>query len=64
MSDLEVISLSLTAKYLGIDSKNDLFLKLTSSLAFKIERIVDNRTNRGFAALPRCYYHETYRIVQ
>jgi len=64
MSDIEVISLSLTAKYLGIDRENDLFLKLTSSLAFKIERIVDNRTNRGFAALTRCYYHETYRIVQ
>ena len=46
MSDLEVISLSLTAEYLGIDSENDLFRKLTSCLAFKIERTVYNRRKR------------------
>lgn len=46
MSDLEVISLGLTAEYLGIDSENDLFRKLPSCLAFKIERTVYNRRKR------------------
>lgn len=46
MSDLEVISLGLTAEYMGIDSENDLFRKLPSALACKIERTVYNRRKR------------------
>lgn len=46
MSDLELISLSLTAEYLGIDSENDLFRKLPSSFKDKIERSVYNRRRR------------------
>ncbi|WP_262250012.1 IS982 family transposase [Parapedobacter soli] len=46
MSDLEVISLSLTAEYLGVDSESDLFRKLPSCLACKIERTVYNRRKR------------------
>lgn len=46
MSDLEVISLSLTAEYMGIDSENDLFRKLPSCLQGKIERTVYNRRKR------------------
>jgi len=57
MSDLEVISLSLTAEYLGIDSENDLFRKLPSCLAFKIERTVYNRRRRRL--LP---YQDAIRI--
>ncbi len=43
MSDLELISLSLTAEYLGIDSENDLFRKLPCSVKTRIERSVYNR---------------------
>lgn len=46
MSDLEVISLSLTAEYMGIDSENDLFRKLPSCLSSKIDRTVYNRRKR------------------
>src|SRR5690606_14540828 len=46
MSDLEVISLSLTAEYMGIDSESDLFRKLPSCLQRKIERTVYNRRKR------------------
>jgi len=46
MSDLEVISLSLTAEYMGIDSENDLFRKLPSCLACRIDRTVYNRRKR------------------
>lgn len=46
ISDLELISLSLTTEYLGIDSENDLFRKLPSSLKSKIERSVYNRRIR------------------
>ncbi len=46
MSDLEVISLSLTAEYMGIDSENDLFRKLPSCLGNKIDRTVYNRRKR------------------
>lgn len=46
MSDLEVISLSLTAEYMGIDSENDLFRKLPCCLQGKIERTVYNRRKR------------------
>ena len=46
LSDLEVISLSLTAEYMGIDSENDLFRKLPSCLLGKIDRTVYNRRKR------------------
>src|SRR5690606_12258520 len=46
MSDLEVISLSLTAEYMGIDSENDLFRKLPCCLQGKIECTVYNRRKR------------------
>ena len=46
MSDLEVISLGLTAEYMGIDSENDLFRKLPACLSSKIERTVYNRRKR------------------
>lgn len=46
MSDLEVISLGLTAEYMGIDSENDLFRKLPPCLHSKIERTVYNRRKR------------------
>ena len=45
-SDLELICLSLTAEYLGIDSESDLFRKLPKTLFSKIERSVYNRRRR------------------
>ena len=49
LSDLELISLCLTAEYLGIDSENDLFRKLPETLCSKIERSVYNRRRRRLA---------------
>ena len=46
LSDLEVISLSLTAEYMSIDSENDLFRKLPISISEKIERSVYNRRRK------------------
>lgn len=46
MSDLELISLSLTAEYMGIDSENHLFRNLPQSFTQKIERSVYNRRRR------------------
>jgi len=46
MSDLELISLSLTAEFLGIDSESDLFRKLPCTISYKIERSVYNRRRR------------------
>jgi len=46
LSDLELISLSLTAEFLGIDSENDLFRKLPKSIYSKLERSVYNRRRR------------------
>jgi len=46
LSDLELVSLSLTAEFMGIDSVNDLFRKLPETLSFKIERSVYNRRRR------------------
>ena len=46
LSDLELISLSLTAEYLGIDSENDLFRKLPQEIFSKIERSVYNKRRR------------------
>lgn len=46
LSDLELIGLSLTAEYLGIDSENDLFRKLPTAILSKIERSVYNSRRR------------------
>ena len=49
MSDLEVLSLSLTAEYMGIDSENHLFRNLPGFFTDKIERSVYNRRRRKLA---------------
>lgn len=49
LSDLDLVSISLTAEYLGIDSENDLFRKLPKSITAKIERSVYNRRRRRLA---------------
>jgi hypothetical protein len=46
MKDLEVVSLALTAEYMGIDSENHLFRQLPYFLSSKIERSVYNRRKR------------------
>jgi len=46
MSDLELIGLSLTAEFMGIDSENDLFRKLPKIISCKIDRSVYNRRRR------------------
>ena len=50
MSDLELISLNLTAEFMGIDSENDLFRKLPKSISCKIERSVYNRRKRNLVS--------------
>jgi hypothetical protein len=47
MSDLELITLSLTAEFMGVDSENDLFRNLPASFLAKIERSVYNRRRRN-----------------
>jgi hypothetical protein len=47
MSDLELIILSYTSEFLGIDRENDLFRKLPESIFLKIERSVYNRRRNG-----------------
>ena len=49
LSDLELISLSLTTKFMGIYSENDLFRKLPKTLSSKIERSVYNKRRRKLA---------------
>lgn len=46
LSDLELITLSLTAEYMGIDSENHLFRILPKFFTGKIERTVYNRRRR------------------
>lgn len=46
MSDLELVSLSITAEYMGIDSENNLFKMLPKPISSKIERSVYNRRRR------------------
>ena len=46
LSDIEVVSMNLTAEYLGIDSECDLFRKLPRELSSNIERSVYNRRRR------------------
>ncbi|MBT0552564.1 hypothetical protein D1Z97_10140 [Riemerella anatipestifer] len=42
LSDLELISLSITTEYMGIDSEHNLFRRLPQFLSKKIERSVYN----------------------
>ncbi|MBW1618441.1 IS982 family transposase [Empedobacter falsenii] len=44
--DLELISLVLTAEFMGIDSENHLFRNLPNALSCKIERSIYNRRKR------------------
>lgn len=46
MSDLELISLSLTAEFMGIDSENNLFRLLPEAITNHISRSVYNRRRR------------------
>ncbi len=46
LSDLELVSLSLTAEYMGFDSENNLFRLLPESISSKIERSLYNRRGR------------------
>lgn len=46
LSDLELVSLNITAEYMGIDSENNLFRLLPESILSKIERSVYNRRRR------------------
>lgn len=46
LSDLEVIALSLTSEYMGVDSENHLFRILPPKFRQKIERSVHNRRRR------------------
>lgn len=46
LSDIELISVALTAEYLSIDSEYQLFRKLPESLTSRIERSVFNRRKR------------------
>ena len=50
MSDLEVVAISLSGEYLGVDSEYDLFRKLPPELGHKIERSVFNRRRRKLFA--------------
>jgi len=50
LSDLELVSLSLTAEFMGMDSENDLFRKLPQNISSKIERSVYNRRRRRLVA--------------
>ena len=47
MSDLELVALSLSGEYLGVDSEHDLFRKLPDVYKQRIERSVFNRRRRG-----------------
>ncbi|MFT6202944.1 MAG: hypothetical protein ACI9V1_001263 [Spirosomataceae bacterium] len=48
LSDIELISVVLTAEYLIIDSEHQLFRKLPISLSERVERSVYNRRKRRF----------------
>jgi len=49
LTDLELVSLALTAEFMGIDSENHLFRNLPDSIKTKIERSVYNRRKRKLA---------------
>ncbi|MFV0156689.1 IS982 family transposase, partial [Empedobacter falsenii] len=46
LKDLELISLALTAEFMGIDSENHLFRQIPQAIKCKIERSVYNRRKR------------------
>ncbi|MFV0182867.1 hypothetical protein OBK15_11970 [Empedobacter falsenii] len=46
MKDLELISLALTAEFMGIDNENHLFRQIPQAIKCKIERSVYNRRKR------------------
>lgn len=48
ISDLEAVSLVITAEYLSIDSECQLFRKIPESIKSKIERSVFNRRRKLF----------------
>lgn len=49
LKDLELISLALTAEFMGIDSENHLFRHIPNTIKCKIERSVYNRRKRRLA---------------
>ncbi|SIQ98793.1 Transposase DDE domain-containing protein [Chryseobacterium sp. RU37D] len=49
LKDLELISLALTAEFMGIDSENHLFRHIPETIKCKIERTVYNRRKRRLA---------------
>lgn len=49
LKDLELISLALTAEFMGIDSENHLFRQIPKTIKYKIERSVYNRRKRRLA---------------
>ncbi|WP_034040609.1 IS982 family transposase [Wocania ichthyoenteri] len=49
LSDLELVSLSLTSEYMGIDSESNLFRQLPDVISSKINRSVYNRRRRKLA---------------
>lgn len=49
LKDLELISLALTAEFMGIDSENHLFRQIPETIKYKIERSVYNRRKRRLA---------------
>ncbi len=46
LKDLELVSLVLTAEFMGIDSENHLFCHIPDTLVQKIDRSVYNRRKR------------------
>ena len=48
MSDLELVSLNLTAEYLSIDSEMQLFIKLPNSLKTNIKGVFTTKENEIF----------------
>jgi hypothetical protein len=63
LSDLELITLSLTAEYMGIDSENHLFRILPKFFTSRIERTVYNRRRRrlmNFTNMIRLQLSETF----
>lgn len=49
LNDLELISLALTAEFMGIDSENHLFRQIPKTIDCKMERSVYNRRKRSLA---------------
>jgi hypothetical protein len=47
LSDLELVSVSLTAEYMGIDSENNFFRLLPESISIKNKCSVYNRRRRN-----------------